>query len=45
MNRFRILLLLPLAALLSGCAAQRRAASDNRAHETALAALEAQRLG
>ena len=38
------ILLFPLAALLSGCAAQRHtAAPDNRAYETALAALEAQR--
>lgn len=44
MKRFRILLLLPLAALISGCAAQRHtAASGIQAHKTALAALESQR--
>lgn len=40
-------LLLPLAALLSGCASQRQATaaadSGNSAHQTALAALESQR--
>lgn len=43
MKRHTLLLLLPLAMLLAGCAAQRHAASDNRAYETALAALESQR--
>ncbi len=38
------LLLLPLAMLLAGCAAQRHTATpDTRAHETALAALDSQR--
>lgn len=42
--RVTAILLLPLAALLSGCAAQRHsAASGRQAYETALAALETQR--
>lgn len=45
--RISAFLLLPLAALLSGCASQRHATAtantDNRTHQAALAALESQR--